>query len=271
MRDILVHLGGDDHDVSRLDIAIGIAKQHGALLTGLFARVDSHRPGIIARRASEALINKRDCAKEMFLSAVSDCGVAFRWWQLSHGEVGHVINETTFCARHVDLVVMGQFDSKVRVIPEELVEHVILHCGRPALVIPQFGTFSTIGERIVVAWNADREAVRALNDAKPFLGRAKSVTILSLLDPSGAPFDVNNQGPEMDIVGHLSRWGIEARFERMPVEGVDKMDMLLSRLCDLEADMLVMGAHSHSSLAPRHGIGAAYVLRHMTVPTLLAG
>jgi len=270
VKDILVHLDGGERDSVRLDMAIGLAKRHGAVLTGLFARIDSFKPSAVARHASDVLVKVRNGAKAVFDAAVKEAGIASRWWQLSHGEPGHVLSETMFCARYADLVVMGQFESKTKQVPEDLVEHVVLHCGRPVLVVPHSGSFPTLGEHMVVAWNADREAVRALNDAKPLMVATGGVTVLSLHATTDEGGTSMGDVPHVDVVDHLSRWGIDARLERMPVDGLDKMDVLLSRLCDLGADLLVMGAHSHSALVPWHAGGAAYILRHMTIPTLLS-
>ena len=52
--------------------------------------------------------------------------------------------------------------------------------GRPVLAVPFAGEFPTVGERVLVAWNASREAARALNDALPLLIGAKQVTVLAI-------------------------------------------------------------------------------------------
>ena len=175
-----------------------------------------------------------------------------------------------FCARYADLVVMGQFEPKSKFVPEELVEHVILHCGRPVLVIPHTGSFPVVGERIAVAWNAGKEAVRALNDAKSLMAEAKAVTILSLRGPSDDGAAAMGEVPHVDIIDHLTACGITATAERLAGEHIGKMDMLLSRLCDLGADLVVMGAHGHYGLSLKRGTGTRYVLAHMTVPVLMS-
>ncbi|CCG39818.1 universal stress protein [Magnetospirillum molischianum] len=269
MKDILVHLDDSDRCRVRLALAIGLARRFGARLTGLFARVDSFTPGVVAHQASDFLIAARDVVRAAFEAAVAAAGIDGRWWQLAHGEPGHVLGETTFCARFADLVVMGQAEPKSSLVPDDLVEHVILNSGRPVLVVPHSGTFATLGERVAVAWNASREAARALADSLPLLAGAMSVTVLSL---RGGHEDVRTlpEVPHVDIVDHLAIWGIKANSEHLSGEQIGKMDMLLSRLCDLGADLVVMGAQSPGALSLKRGSGTHYVLSHMTVPVLMA-
>jgi nucleotide-binding universal stress UspA family protein len=270
MKDILVHIDDSERCATRLEIAIGLAKANDARLTGLFARLESHRPAAVAHKASDQLVHARDEARARFIAACDAAGIRSRWWQLAHGEPGHVVSETMFCARYADLVVMGQTEAKSKFVPEEMVEHTILNCGRPVLVIPHTGSFPAVGERIAIAWNAGKEAVRALNDAKPLMLAAKSVTVLSLRGPSDESVASMGEVPHVDIIDHLAAWGIAAHPERLAGEHIGKMDMLLSRLCDLGADLVVMGAHGHYGLSLKRGTGTRYVLAHMTTPVLMS-
>ncbi|RAU22134.1 universal stress protein [Paramagnetospirillum kuznetsovii] len=270
MKDILVHMDDSERCVARLDIAVGLAKQYGARLTGLFARIESHKPSAVAHKASDPLVAARDAAAALFAEKTKAAGVAGRWWQLAHGEPGHVLSETMFCARYADLVVMGQIDAKSKLVPKELVEHTILNCGRPVLVVPHTGSFPTVGERIAVAWNAGKEAVRALNDAKPLMLNAKSVTVLSMHKPQDRGASSMGDVPHVDVLDHLVTCGVTATGEHLAGEHIGKMDMLLSRLCDLGADLVVMGAHGQYGLSLKRGSGTKYVLAHMTVPVLMS-
>lgn len=270
MKDILVHLDDSERCQARLDIAIGLAKRFGGRLTGLFARIESHKPSAVAHKASESLVAARDAASALFAERTKAAGVTGRWWQLAHGEPDHVLSETMFCARYADLVVMGQVDPKGNLVPKDLVEHTILNCGRPVLVVPHTGSFPSVGERIAIAWNAGKEAVRAMNDAKPLMLGAKSVTVLSMHKPQDRGSDSMGEVPHVDIIDHLAASGIAATSEHLAGEHIGKMDMLLSRLCDLGADLVVMGAHGQYGLSLKRGSGTKYVLAHMTVPVLMS-
>jgi nucleotide-binding universal stress UspA family protein len=271
MKDILVHLDGGDRDRILVEVARGLAKRHGARLTGLFARIDPQRTSAMARQPSEHLRQAQAEAADLFRNSTADLGLETRWWQLPHGETSMVEAETVFCARYFDLVVMGQYEARSSFVPDDLVEQVILNCGRPVLVLPYAGSVPSVGERVVVAWNAGREAARAIHDALPLLEAAKAVTVLSMRPRSAdANMDTLSTMPTVDIVDHLKANGIAVEGEHLPDENIGKMDMLLSRACDLGADLMVMGAHGQYGLSRLRGSGTRYVLKHMTLPVLMS-
>ncbi|CAA7625353.1 putative universal stress protein UspA-like nucleotide-binding protein [Magnetospirillum sp. LM-5] len=270
MKDILVHLDGGERDRILIEVARGLAKRHGARLTALFARNDPQRTSAMARQASDHLRLAQETGAKLFAQLTEGAGVETRWWQLPHGEAGMVEGETVFCARYFDLVVMGQYHSQSSNVGDDLVEQVILNGGRPVLVIPYAGAIASVAERCVVAWNAGREATRAIHDSLTLLQAAKSVTVLSMRPKSAdAAIDALSAMPATDIVDHLKANGINADGEHLPDENIGKMDMLLSRACDLGADLMVMGAHGQYGLSRLRGSGTRYVLKHMTLPVLM--
>ena len=86
-------------------------------------------------------------------------------------------------ARNSDLVIVGQPDPETGSSDDALlVEAAFMETGRPALVIPHAGAPRAPFDRVMVAWNASREASRAVHDALPLLVAAKEVVIL-VIDP----------------------------------------------------------------------------------------
>jgi nucleotide-binding universal stress UspA family protein len=271
MKDILVHLDGGPRSAARLAAAIAVAKQLGASrLTGLFAQSESHGPSAVARRASDHLQAAALLAEIAFHAALAGSGLVARWWRLSHGEEGHVIAETLFCARYADLVILGQYNADSSRVPESFVEQVVLNCGRPVLVLPHSGAFETIGTRITVAWNASREASRAVHDAMPLLEQAAEVTILAIRNTGPGAVPHLDDVPAVDIADSLATHAIAAKCERLTGEDIGVMDLLLSRSFDLGADLLVMGAHSGLGLSFTRGAGTRFILSHMTLPVLMS-
>lgn len=271
---LLVHLDEGDRVAERLSLAIGLARDFGATLTGLFAQSETSGVGLVARRAGPALAGAAERVRELFDGAVREAGVDGRWWQLGHGEYGHVIAETVICSRYVDLAVFGQHDPNGgNRVPQDLVEEVVLNAGRPVLVVPYAGSFPRIGERPVIAWNGSREAARAVNDALPLLKRAKSVLLLALHAQPGAGEGGGNV-PQVDILDHLARHGVEATQERMTIHSMMPMDAVLSRASDHGADLLVMGGFGGygAPAFPLFGRGSntRHILRQMTLPVLLS-
>lgn len=269
MKDILVHVDGSTRAAVRINAAIKLAQAAGARLTGLFAQADADRIAATARRPSDHLRQAAQEAAQTFRQAVEAAGVASNWMAMPHGEPGFVVGEFAFCARHFDLVVMGQTDIEgARTAPAEMVEQVVLNSGRPVLTLPHFGEYPVVGRRVVVAWNAGREAARAVHDALPLLQAAEEVVVLSIRGGDGPGPGVDL--PSVNVVEHLRAHGVNAVAERLPDELIGKTEMLLSRACDFGADLLVMGAYGHYGLTRLRGSATRHMLRHMTMPILLS-
>jgi nucleotide-binding universal stress UspA family protein len=153
--------------------------------------------------------------------------------------------------------------------PRYLPEQVILGCGRPALVIPYIGPPATLGERVVVAWDASREAARAVNDALPLLERAKTVSVVTI-NPRQQPFG-HGEEPGADIGLHLARHDVKIEVERVVSRDIDVANTILSQVANEGADLLVMGAYGHSRLR-EYVLGGVTrtILAEMTVPVLMS-
>ena len=117
--------------------------------------------------------------------------------------------------------------------------------GRPIIVFPQHGTTSRV-RRILAAWNATRESIRAVADALPLLVKAEAVEVLVVEDKRHAAG--HGQEPGADIARHLARHGAQVEVRRMPSGANDVGRLLLSQAAAFNADLLVMGAYGHSHL-----------------------
>lgn len=270
---LLVHLDHSPACASRLDMAVGIAKRCQSRLTGLYAVSDPHVPSAASRNRKAFAARGAEEIEAMFKDRTRDAGLDAHWKKLVSTNDARVNLDMVRNARNFDLVIVGQFDPNTSdgSIRADLVQQVVLRSGRPVLVIPHSGHFTTVGRRVVIAWNASREAVRAVNDAVPLLSGAEAVTVLTL-DPAGQPRkDVN--GPLTDIVDHLTAHGIKAAYERLAFDrsAIDPADRLLSHLADEGADLLVMGAFGDIGDRTQTRTGLTVpILDHMTVPVLLS-
>lgn len=270
LRHILVHVDSGDRAALRLSAAFALADRFGARVTALFAQQDSFGPGLIARKAGPALELAAAEARAKAEAMAADADAALEWWQLSHGEHAHVVAETVICARYADLMVMGQHDRDADVpVPEDLVEQVVQNAGRPVLVLPCVGTYPTVGTRVLVAWNASREAARALGDAMPFVETADSVTVLSMRPPVESSTAATV--PPVDIAAHLAGHGVSATIDHLPPTSTGVANTMLNRSFDLQADLLVMGAYGHYGFPFGYrGGNTRHILKEMTLPVLFS-
>jgi nucleotide-binding universal stress UspA family protein len=206
-------------------------------------------------------------AQQLFRSRADVAGITTEWRE-REGDVAEI---ASLHARYADLVIVGQMEPglpaghSARALPERL----LLGVGRPILVVPYAGVFTTVGERVLVAWNASREATRAVNDALPLLQRASQVTVLAINPRGGVSGD--GDVPGADLALHLSRHGVKAEASWVPAQDIEVAAMLLSWACDCQADLIVMGGYGHSRIRELVLGGATReMLQIMTVPTLMS-
>ena len=268
-RSILVHLDGSERASACLDLALLVAQRHGAHVKALFAPVttdhDSAWPlafdaGYRVRSREE----KRRALEHQFFNGLSQANLKGSW----RTATDHARPELLALSPYSDLIVVGQSDPNDpdASLSNRLQAQVTLAAGRPVLWAPHVGTFPTVGERIVVAWDAGRSATRALYDALPFMRLATHTTIVTL--------NAEREGriPGADIALVLARHGIEVELTQLHTPPtVSIADALLSRVDKLGGDLLVMGAYGHARWKELMLGGVTQtVLGAMPVPVLMS-
>ncbi|SIT17769.1 universal stress protein [Insolitispirillum peregrinum] len=261
----------------RLDIALQLAQSHDAHLTGLCVRTTPYVPqfvmGQLGPEVAEAQrkwsIEAAETAQKLFESKAAAAGVRYEWRAVD----GQLLEQTSLHAKYADLVVVSQFDPDGEMADgqDQLVDHLVLDAGRPVLVVPYCGTFASVGKTVMVAWNATREATRAVSDALPFLQKADRVNVVAVNPHGGTGRNGHGEIPSADICLSLARHGVKADAQSIEAHDMQVGDTLLSRITDEGVDLLVMGAYGRSRLRELVLGGATrHVLRHMTVPVLMS-
>lgn len=269
---ILVHIDSDQRCATRVDIAIRMAMQHKAHLVALYAQAPFFPPGYLLE-AGPAIVEahdkaaKEDLARtaEDFTQQVSALGFKNVEWRTT---LDHPVAAVTEHAQYADLVIISQSDPAARAAGgEDFPARVVLAAGRPVLLLPYIGSFPTLGNRILVAWNASHEATRAVTDAIPLLRLADKVVLMSI-DPE---HDASASLPIEDIVHHLARHGVHVEVMKGQGADIDVGNELLSRTADLGSDLLVMGGYGHSRLREWVLGGVTRtLLESMTIPVLMS-
>ena len=276
-KDLLVVLGSDAASRGRMALAAALSERFAAHLVGLYPfpvpdiprTLGYYNPSLfdpIFRDLREKAQEVCDKERQAFEHAASLRGLSAEWRVTEGLEADPAVH-----ARYVDLTILGQVDPDggdtelIRPRPEL----VALASGRPILAVPYAGHFETVGRRVLIGWNATREATRAVNDAMPLLTAADVVTVLTINAHEGP--DAHGELPGADISLHLARHGVKATIERTVSAGVPAGEVLLSRAADLGADLLVIGAYGHSRMRELLLGGATRsILQSMTVPVLMS-
>lgn len=270
---VLVHLDATERCAKRVAIALQIAKENGGRLHGCFAQTDPSASMIDPlHRAGDRLKGAFEEVSAKVAAAARDAGVEVTFSMSPLITASNIIHYFVRAARHADIAVIGQYDRDTArgVVPEDMAEQVVLNAGRPVLVIPYAGEFPRWNEHVMVAWNAGREAARAMADSLSLLASASKVSVMVVRGKGDS--DADSPGYKDEDVQHfLAAHGIAADLRSAVANEIGIVDMLLNRVSDEGAGMLVMGAHGHYGFPHilRGGV-TREMLRHMTVPVLLS-
>ncbi len=275
IKDILVHLDPGTACGERIEVALRLAAKFDARVIGLFVRSLPYVPHFVAAQIgpdvyeTQKRVAEREemAVRKDFLDRCAKAGRSGEW----RCDEGDMIETVCLHSKYVDLVVIGQFnpDEEHREGEMALADNVVMDAGRPVLVVPYAGTFPTIGDTVMCAWNASRESVRAIHDSLPFLKTAKSVTVVAA-NPQDAE-GVHGDIPCSAICAHLSRHGVTATAKTVYAEDMNVGAILLSRAADDSVDLLVTGAYGRSRLRELILGGVTrHLLGNMTVPVLMS-
>ncbi|WP_199030504.1 universal stress protein [Ralstonia sp. ASV6] len=273
---VMVHLDASERAVRRLSLAACYAQAHHAKLIAVYASF-APSPNWFYRMEGAAHYleedrNRRDRVRDVvharFREAMQSVPVETEWRSVDGDPLAEVLRQ----AREADLLVVGQEDTSdaESFVAPDFVETLILESGRPVLVVPYAGRFTSVAQRVLVGWSGGRESARALHDAMPLM----SGNAVQVLQMTG---DRPQHWAEDTTVGQVARallaHGIEAKVEEARCVDSDVAigEMLLSRAADFGADLIVMGAYGHGRLRELVLGGVTRtLLKTMTVPVLMS-
>lgn len=276
-KDLLVHLDDSKSCAKRVEAAVRLAAQHGAHLTGVYPIIEIPLLNAIRERipldiqaSMEAEAQRQaEAVFKVFREAAERGGIAYEV-RTDHALDTTLTSMLGMHARYADLMVLGQVNpDEPPYVGHHLPEEVVLSSGRPTLIIPYDWSLEGLGERVLIAWDASREAARAVSDAMPVLEQAKSVLVVSI-DPKSTPLG-HGEVPGADIAVHLTRHKVKVEVESVEMDRMEIGDAILSFAADRGRDLLVMGAYAHSRVRELVLGGATRtILESMTVPVLMA-
>jgi nucleotide-binding universal stress UspA family protein len=276
IKDILVHVDDSPAARARFDTALGLASPFGARITALhliaepFMRgVSTHIPGDVVQEHVAHAEVAADAVLAGLAAEAERRGVGFRPLKES-GPLDRLPNLLARDARNSDLVIVGQPDPETGSSDDALlVEAAFMETGRPALLLPHVTVASAPFRRVLVAWNASREASRAVHDALPLLQAAEEVVVL-VIDPETVGATLGRQ-PGTGVVAHLEHHGVPARLKTVESGRQRSGEVILAEAARETANLLVMGGYGRSKLREALFGGATRtLLADATLPVLLS-
>lgn len=274
---ILVCLNEVDRVDALMSVAANLAAQHDAHVLGLFVvpamqvypEVGFHMTETMIEGRSKFYAERAETVKRLFEASMRAHGFIGEFRKTSSASP-LVANSAIDHARQADLVIASQVNPDgTNGVEIDFAEQLVMRSGRPTLLVPFAGSFETVGQRVIVGWNATRESARAVFDAIPLLKKSSQVWLV-WADPQHE-MDLNQELPAADIATALARHQINATAESLPTDKLGAGEALLNRVADRGADLLVMGAYGHSRMREFVFGGATRsILQQMTVPVLLS-
>lgn len=166
-------------------------------------------------------------------------------------------------SRLYDLAVVPHPEAGEDVSSSDALHAILFDSGRPVLIAPRQPP-ATIGTRICVAWNGTAESAAAVAAALPWLHQASAVRIL-------CSDEYQRRGPAAEGIQAYLRWhSIEAEVVPFKPQTRDVGAGLLGAVRDFKADLLSMGAYSHSRLRQLILGGVTrHVLENSDIPVLM--
>ena len=166
-------------------------------------------------------------------------------------------------SRLYDMAVVPHPEGGEDVSSSDALHAVLFDSGRPVLIAPR-ETPEHIGKRVCCAWNGSAESAAAIAAALPWLHGADSVQLLH----SAA---YQRRGPDVaGMVAYLRWHGIRAEAREFRPATKEVGAGLLGAARDFGADLLCMGAYSHSRLRQLILGGVTrHVLENAEIPVLM--
>ncbi|GHU03764.1 universal stress protein UspA [Alphaproteobacteria bacterium] len=258
-RVIIAYLSDAATAADTLGAALIVGQQHGAHIGALHVRplpettVPLIGEGLSATVVEEMLTlaetrtgEKARQLREIFDKAVAERGVptieephptpgiSIHWDE----RVGREEDVLTATARLSDLIVMSKPSSTADAAHFLTLNAGLMESGKPLLLIPHH-SITSVGKTVVVFWNGSVEATRAVTAGLPFLEKAEKVVVFSGYE--------NNDSSPNELAAYLAWRGIKTSIHAFPVQG-NPGEILLQEAGKVSADMVIMGAYTHSRL-----------------------
>ena len=213
--------------------------------------------------------DRREQARALFSSFMRQHGVPVgaasgdgpsAEWREEAGRQNAVVGTL---GRVFDLTIVER-PAKLASLAEATFEDALFESGHPVLMAPPV-PLSSIGERVLVAWNGSTETARTVAFAMPFLKRAQSVQVVSV-EGGMTP------GPAGEDLAHnLAHHGIAAIARHVSPRDRTTGQVFIDEAKAIGADLMVKGAYTQSRLRQMIFGGATrHIIMEATMPVILA-
>ena len=249
---ILVNLADEENAETLLNVAVPLARKHGAHLVGLHViealmvhpNVAIHMPPTVHRQFTARQQKAADAIKAIYqkLTRAEAFPTEFR---LVTTETTSAASRILESARAADLIITVQerssweyddhLDDEIRTIRES---------GRPVIVVPPDYDGPEIGNQVLLGWSDTREATRAAHDVVSLSLPDTRLDILRIAPPA----DEFEDHCTLDVAKAFSRHGLHVEVIQRARDSRSVAEMLQHEALEKGADLIAVGAFGHSRL-----------------------
>lgn len=273
-KDILVNLPVNEGNPAFVDFALSMADMFQAHVTGLAFAYKVAMMGVpFESFASDMIAAQEEKSENAAKNAVAQFEkAAQRANILSQARVisaqpSEAPTSFSFLARRFDLSLFSQTPPD-SLGPEDIIlESALFESGRPIMVVPYIQKDALKLDHVMLCWDGGPSAARAINDALPFLRRAKAIEVVTVAEEGKK----SDSLPGFEIARHLARHNLKIDSRNLPAAGISVADAILSYMSDSGTSLVVMGGYGHSRLREFVlGGTTRTMLQSMTAPIFMA-
>jgi nucleotide-binding universal stress UspA family protein len=204
----------------------------------------------------ERRVAKLEAAFDTWVAGAEEAPFTARWASVE-GLADSVLGKE---GRSADFLVVARLTSGNEEPTRQIFRAALFRTERPVLVVPPGGV-TAFGRRVAIAWRDDARAPKAVLPALRCLGRVEQVHVLA---------GVRQGAGQPALPRILLDHGIRAELHVLPIGPGAFGQALLEKAHELGADMLVIGAYSHSPLREAlFGGVTRHMLAHADLPVLM--
>jgi nucleotide-binding universal stress UspA family protein len=172
-------------------------------------------------------------------------------------------------ALFADLVLIGDDMLKDGYLLKRVLDGALFQSPAPVILSARSRPIDLAPRTVLVAWNSTLEASIALRQAMDLLVQAGDVHVV-LVDPK-ATRQGTVEEPGADVASFLARHGVKTTVDVLASGGRDISNILQQHASDIDAQLIVMGAYSHSRIREWiFGGTTQSMLEHIAVPVMMA-
>lgn len=264
IRSILVPLDGSSDNRALLENALKVARPFGACVEVLHVRPDARDSiplfgeGMSGNMVEEMITNadrdsleKAAVLKALFeevctqqnvpqvQNGVVEEGVSAMWCE----HIGREDDVVSWQGRLADLIMCARPVADSSPMRALTLNAALFESARPVLAMPSPPQVQEIGRVVAIAWNGTAQAARAVQGAMGFITRAAEVHVMTCESTV-----IDGPSPGEELAAYLSRWGVSAKLSRFAPGPNSVGEALLGCAGNVNADLFVCGAYTHSRL-----------------------